>query len=72
MAKAVVTVYRFRRVDDGETRSPRHMWGTLQAIGRLHRCEPIADTARQVPADEVDAEGFFYDTPDTPGVKIDD
>ena len=67
-----MTVYRFRRVDGSDPLSPRHMWGTLQAIGRLHRCEPIPGSARQIPAEEVDAEGFFYDSPDTPNLRIDE
>ena len=70
MAGDVTTVFRFRRVDDADHPSPRHMWGTPAAIGRLHRCEPIPGSARQVPASAVDAEGFFYDSPDSPNLKI--
>ena len=65
-----ITVYLFSRQDGGREVGPRHMWGTREAILALENCVIREDTARQVPAGQVDG-GFFFDIPESVSLKID-
>lgn len=68
-AQDVVTMYRFRYLALGNEVSPRHMWGTREAIATLHECTPLDDTAREISRDLVDLAGFYYEH--APSVFID-
>ena len=58
-AQNMVLVYRFRQTTI-QTSSPRHMWGTLEAIASLGGCEPLMDTARRVHGKLLE-DGFLYE-----------
>jgi hypothetical protein len=68
--ESLVTVYRFRREEPGNHASPRHMWGTLEAIAMLDECTPILDSAREVHATLLD-NGFYYEHSPTTYRQID-
>lgn len=52
-----VVVYRYKARWHAPEYLPR--WGTWEAIGQLDGCIPIGTSARQVPAAEVDDDGFL-------------
>ena len=61
-----VTVYRLRRIAEGRDVSPKHMWGTREAIASLHGCIPDESTAREVHRKLLDSHGFLFEhTPST-------
>ena len=66
-----VTVYRFRRVDEGREISPQHMWGTPEAIAALPGCEPIAESARTVHRKLLE-QGFFFEQPAGSFIEIEE
>lgn len=66
-----VTVYLFMRTEDGREFAPRHMWGTLEAIGTLPGCTPILESACEVAEDSLE-QGFLFRRPDTVTIHIDE
>ena len=56
-----VTVYRFMYVSAGREISPRHMWGTRDAIATLRDCVPVDATAREVHRKLLDPHGFLFE-----------
>jgi hypothetical protein len=66
--QATVTVFRFRFTTLGKVVSPKHMWGTPEAIAALCDCTPTGEV-REVPAPLLDAAGFYYEH--TPTVFLD-
>ena len=54
-----VTVYRFRKLEGGHEISPRHMWGTPDAIAALG-AEALLETERLVHRKLIEA-GFFFE-----------
>jgi hypothetical protein len=66
-----VTVYCFRRVVQGRVISPRHMMGTLEAIGLLDSCKPILVSARIIDAKLLES-GFYFEDAKSNFTRIDD
>jgi hypothetical protein len=66
-----VTVYRFCRIAEGREISPRHMMGTLEAIGMLDDCRPISASARIVDAKLLEG-GFFFESTNSIFTHIDE
>ena len=61
-----VTVYRLLYVIAGRQISPRHMWGTREAIASLRDCMPDESSARDVHRKLLDPHGFLFEhTPST-------
>lgn len=56
-----VTVYRFVRGTQGQGGSPRHMWGTREAIATLDGCVPVESSAREVHRKLLDPHGFLFE-----------
>lgn len=67
-----VTVFRFRRIESGREISPRHMWGTEEAIATLPGCEVLPETARRVHRKLLDPSGFYFEHAPSQFQKIDD
>jgi hypothetical protein len=57
-------VFRFTYRTAGQDISPRHMWGTREAIATLRGCVAIEASGRRVHRKLLDAAGFYYE--DTP------
>jgi hypothetical protein len=68
---ATATVYLFVLKEGGREIAPRHMWGTLEAIGTLPGCAPIMESAREVATDSLE-HGFLFRGPDTVSIHIDE
>jgi hypothetical protein len=69
-SRKTATVYRFRLVENGREFAPRHMWGTLEAIGTLTECAAIMESSRQVPEEALE-NGFVYRTPEAAEMRTD-
>ena len=56
-----VTVFRLVRVAEGRDISPKHMWGTREAIATLRDCAPDESSAREVHWKLLDSHGFLFE-----------
>jgi len=67
-----VTVFRLMYVTAGQEISPRHMWGTRDAIATLRDCVPVEASAREVHRKLLDPHGFLFEHTASTFAEIDE
>ena len=72
MEQDQLSVYRFVYTTAGQEISPRHMWGTRDAIATLRECAPIQETERHVDSTLVDRHGFYFEPMPAAAVAFDE
>jgi hypothetical protein len=70
MGAQTITVFRFTYAKDGRAISPRHMWGTREAIAALPHCGVVDGSDRQVLGELVDPAGFYFEQADSLYIRI--